>query len=145
MILLGLGCGLAGCTSEGHTSFWANPDSVMRRSAAEFAADAAKRGYPATATRNTQVCARAEFEQMMGRVDLVNLTPADINEVDVWINQQYVVHVPVLKTQGDEKLDFEMFYNRDGHKFETDGGKNPIKTIELFHDGQIYPVIAGQL
>jgi len=144
MVLLGLGCGLAGCASEGHTSFWANPDPVMRRSAATFAADAAKRSYPATAPRGATATARAEFDQMMGRIDLVNLTAADVQNVEVWINQQYVVQIPTLKSQGDEKLDFEMFYDHDGHIFTTNSGKNPIKTIELYHDGQLFPVLAGQ-
>lgn len=144
MILLGFGFGLAGCSSEGHTSFWANPDPLMRRSAATFAADAAKRSYPATAPHGPQATARAEFDQMMGRIDLVNLTAADVQNVEVWINQQYVVQIPTIKSQGDEKLDFEMFYDHDGHIFTTNGGKNPIKMMELFHDGQLFPIIIGQ-
>jgi len=53
-----------------------------------------------------------------------------------------VLFVPALQKDTDEKLDFEMFFDRDGHHFDTDGGKNPLQAIEIFHDGKMYDVKA---
>ncbi len=137
---------IGGCASEGHTSFFANPDPALRKSAVEFAVDGAKRSYESTARKAGQAQARATFDQQAHRIDIVNLSETDWHDVEVWINQTYVVLVPTMPKgeDNDKKLDFEMFYDQGAHHFDTDGGKNPIKTIEIFRDGAMYTVPATQ-
>lgn len=140
MLALALILGAAGCASDGKPSFLPNPDPNLHKTSAELAADAAKRNYEASAPRGGLADARAQYELMSRRVDIVNLADADWDHVEVWINQNYVVFVPIMQKQEDKKLDFEMFFDRDGHHFDTDGGKNPIKTVEIFREGKMYTV-----
>jgi hypothetical protein len=139
-----IAAGVIGCSTDGRPSFLPNPDTNLRKTSAELAADAAKRTYEADAPRGGQAQARASFELMSHRFDLVNLDDTDWTNVEVWVNQQYVVFVPVMQTEKDKKLNFEMFYDRDGHHFDTQGGKNPIKTLEICKDGKIFTVPAEQ-
>jgi hypothetical protein len=139
---LGLGLGLTGCSSDGQTSVLPNPDGNLQRTSAEFAADAAKRQYEAEAPRDKATDARAQYEIMTHRIDIVNLADADWSDVEVWINHEYVVYLPSMQKMVDEKLDYEMFFDRDGHHFESKGGANPLQSIEIYRDGKMYDVTA---
>jgi hypothetical protein len=142
LAIVALGLGLVGCSTDGQTSLIPNPDGNLNKSSTEFAADAAKRNYEADAPRGDSTEARGQYELMSKRLDVVNLANADWNGVEVWINHLYVVYVPSWQKMVDEKLDFTMFYDRDGHHFETLGGRNPLQTVEIYHDGKLYPVTA---
>jgi hypothetical protein len=144
ILATGVAAGIIGCSTDGHPSFLPNPDPALRKTSAELASDAAKRNYEADAPRGGQAAARAEFELMAHRFDVVNLSDTDWNDVEVWVNQQYVILVPAMPKEQDKKLDFEMFYDRDGHHFDTQGGKNPIKTLEIYRDGKLFTVPATQ-
>ena len=73
---------------------------------------------------------------------MVNLSKNDWSNVEVWVNQKYVLFIPEMQHDVDKKLDFEMFYDRDGHHLDTQHGKYPIKTIEFCLDGKLYSVTA---
>jgi hypothetical protein len=142
LLVTALGLGLVGCSSDGQTSLLPNPDGNMQRTSAEFAADAAKRNYEAEAPREKAQDARAEYEIMTHRIDLVNLANGDWSNVEVWINHEYVVYIPVMQKMVDEKLDYEMFFDRDGHHFETKGGATPLQSLQIYRDGTMYDVTA---
>ncbi len=142
LMIAALGLALVGCSSDGQTSMLPNPDGNLRRTSAEFAADAAKRQYEAEAPCNKATDARAEYEIMTHRIDLVNLADADWSNVEVWINHEYVVYLPVMQKMVDEKLDYEMFFDRDGHHFETKGGATPLQSIQIYRDGKMWDVTA---
>ena len=131
-----------GCSSDGSPSPFANPDPLLRKSSAELAADAAKRSYESDSPRGGVAPARAQYELMSRRLDIVNLSDTDWSDVEVWINKDFVVDVPKMAKNDDKKLDFEMFYDRDGHHFRTEDGANPIKNVEICHDGTMYSVPA---
>ncbi len=133
---------LAGCSSDGAPSLFPNPDANLHKNSAEFAADAAKRNYESDAPRGGAAEARAQYELSHRRIDLVNLSKEDWSNVEVWVNQKYVVFVPEMQADIDKKLDFEMFYDQDGHHFDTQGGKNPLQTLEICKDGTLYSVKA---
>jgi hypothetical protein len=131
-----------GCSSDGAPSPFPNPDPLLRKSSAELAADAAKRTYESDSQRGGVAPARAQYELMSRRLDIVNLSDNDWADVEVWINKDYVIDVPKMAKNDDKKLDFEMFYDRDGHHFRTENGANPIKNVEIYEDGKMYSVPA---
>ncbi|MDP9173400.1 MAG: hypothetical protein M3O30_05985 [Planctomycetota bacterium] len=132
----------SGCVSDGQPALFPNPDPNLRKTSAELAADAAKRAYESDAARGGQAAARAQYELMDHRFDLVNLSDMDWANVEVWINQKFVVFVPEMQKGVDKRLDFEMFFDKDGHHFATDGGKNPVQNLEIYRDGKIFTVPA---
>jgi hypothetical protein len=142
LVLMGLVFGLAGCVSDGSPSLIANPDPNLNKTSAELAADAAKRHYEADAPKGDTGEARAQYELMTKRLDLVNLSKADWSDVEIWINHEYVLFVPQMKQAEDKTLDFTLFYDQDGHHFETKKGENPLKTVEVYKDGKMYDVTA---
>jgi hypothetical protein len=140
--LMVFGLGLAGCVSDGTPALIPNPDPNLNKTSAELAADAAKRHYEADAPRGDEGEARAQYELMTKRLDLVNLSNADWSDVEVWINHTYVLFIPQVNKAEDKRLDFTLFYDQDGHHFETKEGKNPFKTLEVYKDGTMYEVTA---
>jgi hypothetical protein len=140
--LLALALGVGGCVSDGQPALFPNPDPNLRKSSAQLAADAAKRAYEADAPKGGQAAARAQYELMDHRFDIVNLSDADWDNVEVWVNQKYVVFVPRMQKNEDKRLDFEMFFDRDGHHFSTEGGKTPVQSLELYRDGKLFTVPA---
>jgi hypothetical protein len=142
MLAAAMALGLAGCSTDGAPTLFPNPDANLHKNSAEFAADAAKRNYESDAPHAGNAEARAQYELTQRRVDLVNLSQDDWSNVEVWVNQKYVVFIPAMQKDVDKKLDFEMFYDRDGHHFDTQGGKNPLQSIEICMDGKVYSVKA---
>jgi hypothetical protein len=130
----------AGCVSDGRPALFPNPDPNLRKSSAQLAADAAKRSYEADAPKGGQAAARAQYELMDHRIDLVNLSDADWDNVEVWLNHSYVVFVLKMEKNADKRLDFEMFFDRDGHHFSTVGGKTPVESLEIYRDGKMFTV-----
>jgi hypothetical protein len=118
-----------------------NPDLALRKPHAAFAADAAKRQYEAQAPRALDEDFRADYALMMRQVDLANISDRDCSNVEVWINGQYVVFCPTFQGKTDKTLRFAMFYDHNGHAFDTDGGKNPIERLQVYRDGMMYDVV----
>jgi hypothetical protein len=142
LIVMGLGFGLTGCVSDGTPELIPNRDPNLDKTSAELAADAAKRHYEADAPKGDAGEARAQYELMTKQLDLVNLSKADWADVEIWINHEYVLFVPQMKQAEDKTLDFTLFYDQDGHHFETKKGANPFKTLEIYKDGKMYEVTA---
>jgi hypothetical protein len=131
--------GIAGCA--GRTSFVPNIDPRLRKSSTEFAAEAVKHfPYPANAPRGGDAQARAVIGYMLDRIDIENLSDEDWSDVDVWVNQQYVVHVPVMEKNLLKRLDFQMIYNDAGQYFPTDNSKTLVNKVEILRGGKMYDV-----
>jgi hypothetical protein len=126
----------AGCS--GRTSLVPNSDPKLRRSSAEFAADAAKREYRADAPRGGEAPARAQVAYMLDRIEMVNLSDEDWQDCEVWVNGAYVVHVPRMEKGKLKRLDFQMIFNDQGKYLPLD--KCLVKTVELYRDGKMYHV-----
>jgi hypothetical protein len=134
---LALATTLAGCS--GRPSVVPNSDKALRRSSAEFAADAAKRHpYKAEAPRGGEAPARSQVAYMLDRIEVVNLSDEDWQDVEVWIDQGYVVHLPQMERGRLKRLDFQMIFNDNGKYVPLD--KYHVKKIELYRDGRIYDV-----
>jgi hypothetical protein len=135
-----LGISVLGC--EGAVSLIPDADPTLRKPPAMFSADAAKRQYEATAPLTPDAQARAQYALILRQIDLANISDQDWTNVEVWINGKYVVHCDKFEKKSDKTLYFTMFYDQSGHHFDTNGGQNPIKTLQVYRDGKMYNVTA---
>ena len=133
---------LAGCA--GRAEIVPNSEKALRKTAAEFASDAAKRfPYKANAPRGGQAAGRAQVGYTVNKIEIENLGDADWDDVEVWVNKSYVVTLPKLKARPGKvtAIPFQAIYNQDGHSFPTDNRKTLVNTVEVCHGGTMYDVI----
>lgn len=145
LLLLVTGAMLVGCA--GRTEMIPNDNPALRKTPAEFAADAAKRHpYKSDAERGGQAKAHAEVEYVWDRIRIVNTGDAEWTDIEVWVNGQYVVFLPRLSPKKLESAPFQALFNDKGQSFPTSNGKwlnrEPIvvKKVEIFRDGKLYDV-----
>ena len=100
---------VAGCTGDGSPTLIPNADPALRRTSTELAADSAKRSYPANAPKEQKAIARADYNLMDRKFDLANTSDSDWKNVEVWINQEYVLSVPIFTRNSAETLNFELY------------------------------------
>src|SRR5437763_15943917 len=75
----------AGCQGRGALIPPTDPD--LKKTAAQFAADSAKRQYPASAPRGGELQAMASIDYgVFNRVEIMNLSDEDYNDVEIWMN-----------------------------------------------------------
>jgi hypothetical protein len=130
---------LVGCS--GRPSIIPNPDKSLRKTSAEFAADAAKRHpYKKDAPRGGEAVARAQVGYTLNQVDVVNLSQEPWNDVEVWVNQDYVVFVPSMPPNQLKSLPFQMMFDDKGNYFPLDNKKVLVKKVEILRDGKLYDV-----
>jgi hypothetical protein len=130
---------LVGC--EGRPAFVPNTDPALNRTSTQFAADAAKRfPYPSSLPHPGTAQGRAEVDVMLTRLQILNSSDEDWNDIEIWVNQSYVCHVPSIPKgmQRVETIGFEMLYNTSGDYFSTAGGKNPVTLVEMRRNGKVY-------
>lgn len=141
LVIVGL-LALPGCMGDGTPTLLPNSDSNLRKSSTEFAADAAKRSFEASAPKGETAVARAEYNLSERQFDVANLTNQELKNVEFWVNQKYVVNVPEFSPNSGKTLNFELFYDSDGHHFATEHGTNPIHSLQMYSDGKMYDVVA---
>lgn len=129
---------LAGCAGRA-AIYTSNP--ALRKTSAQFAADAAKRHpYKADAPRGGAIAGRTQIEYMFHYLEVVNLSDAAWDNFEVWLNQKYVVFVPKLEKGQLERLNFPMFFDDSGVSFSSDMSKGRIEKVEIYNDGKMYDV-----
>jgi hypothetical protein len=141
LILAGL-LVLPGCMGDGQPTLIPNSDSNLRKSSTQFAADAAKRSYEAEAPKGSETIARAQYNLTERQFDVANLSSNELKNVEFWVNQKYVVNVPNFAPNSGKTLNFELFYDADGHHFATEHGDNPVRSLQMYADGKMYDVVA---
>lgn len=129
------------CGCQGSVSLIPSADPALRKPPAMFSSDAAKRQYEADAPKIPASDFRADYALVLRQVNLANISTRDCSNVEVWLNGKFVVYCPTFPGKSDKTLTFRMFYDRDGHVFDTNGGRNPIQSIDVYHDGTMYAVI----
>lgn len=130
---------LAGCQGRGALIPPSDPD--LRKTAAQFAADSAKRAYPADAPRGGEAQAHAGIDYgVFNRIEIMNLSDEDLSDLEIWVNETYVFHVSRWPARSLKKVNFATLYDRDGKPFPIDNKKVRIEKIELFRDGKLYTV-----
>lgn len=139
LAVLGVAVAVAGCA--GRPSLLPNPDKELRKTSVQFAADAAKRQYPATAPRGGDAQAQASVDYGIGdKIEAVNLSDETWTNVEVWVNEKYVVVVPNWAPRQLKVLHFQMLFDRDGGSFPVDNKNIRIDKIEVVRDGKVYNV-----
>jgi hypothetical protein len=135
-----VGMGLVGGCA-GRPSLFPSSDPGLRKTSAEFAADAAKRSYPATAPRGGDAQAQASVDHgMLNRIDVSNLSDGDWNGAEIWVNEKYVVYVANWPAKRMEQITFQMLYDRDGKSFPVNNKQYRVQSLEVFHDGKLYNI-----
>jgi hypothetical protein len=130
---------LSGC--RGRAELLPNSNPALRKSATEFAADAAKRTFPEGVPQGRVADARAEIDYTFDQVNLINFSGRDWADVEVWANRTYVVHLPVLADRDLQNLGFRMFYNDAGEHFPPT--RTPIEELHVVVDGELLAVPSG--
>lgn len=137
VISIAVVAGLAGCKAR--PSLVPNSDPTLRKTNAEFAADARKRHpYPADAEKGGEAVARAQVGYDRNVLELVNLSSEEWKDVTVWVNRKYVVHLPRVEPGRLKIINFKMLYDNKGRALPSSG--TPIKTVEALRDGTLYDV-----
>ena len=141
-LLLGAGVFLSGCS--GRATVLPNPDPALHKTSTEFAVDAVRRfPYQDHIPQGGDIVGRAQVGYMVKKIELVNLSADDWNNIEVWLNQKYVVFVPKMTPHILEELPFQMFYDDQGHYFPkdgSDGNASLVKKLEIVMDGKMYNV-----
>jgi len=135
----------AGCA--GRAEIYPNNDPLLRKTSAAFAADAAKRfPFPANARQGGQAQARAEVGYFLDRVDVVNYSDTEWTNVELWINQSYVVFLPRMEPKVVKDIPFQAIFNDQGDSYPTHNGgffnRSPVMVtkVQLYRDGTLYDV-----
>ena len=132
---LGLGCAGARPT---HIP---NPDKNLRKASAQFAADAAVRHpYKSEIPRGGEAIARAQVGYALDRLDVVNLSQEEWADVELWVNEKYVVHLPKVEPSRLKIINFQMLYDGKGNYFPTDNKKVLVSKVEVYKDGKMFDV-----
>lgn len=132
---------LAGCA--GRAQVLPNSDPALRKTAAQFAADSAKRfPYKADAPKGGEARGRCQVGYALDVVEIANQSDEDWNDVELWINDSYVVFLPVLKARAEKvtRIPFQAIYNDEGESFPTDNSKVLVNKVEVYYGGKMYTV-----
>src|SRR5688572_22780473 len=140
VLILGASLAALGCAG-GRPSLVPNPDKNLRKASAQFAADAAVRHpYKSDVPRGGEAIARCEVGYSMNRIDLVNLSQEEWQNVEVWVNQKYVVFLPRIEPSTLKILNFQMLYDDKGNYFPLNNRKVMVEKVEVLRDGKMYDV-----
>jgi hypothetical protein len=116
-----------------------NPDPNLRKTSAQFSADAVKRHpFKTDAPKGEPNFARSEVGYMVNSLDIVNLSDRDWKNAEVWVNEKYVCMVPDMKQHDLKRLNFEMLFDDEGNYFPRDNSKTLVKTVNVLLDGKMY-------
>jgi hypothetical protein len=128
---------LAGCSQP---TLFANPDPNLRKSVPELKQDSATRfPYKSTAPHAFEPKARALVGYDLHRIEVVNFSDEDWSDVEVWINRQYVCHVPKLESRKLKEVHYPMLFNELGQSLPF--RKTVVRSVELYRNGTMYQVV----
>ena len=138
LALLAVGC------SKTPPALLPNKDKDLRKSSTAFAADAKERHpYKADAPRGAQAVARAQVGYTSNQLEVVNLSGEEWTDVEIWVNQQYVVFVPRMKPHDLKVLNFRMLFDSKGRSFPMNNSSVRIQKVEAYHAGQMFDIPVG--
>ena len=133
---------LAGGGCNGRVAIMPNSDKALNHTPAQFAAEAAKRSYPTEMTDGGTADARAQVAYEVDQIQLLNLSPEDWTDLEIWVNRKYSLHLPRLEAgkKRVKTLTFLMLYDDQGNPFPSDNMKQKIDTLEMIRDGKKYSI-----
>ena len=128
---------LAGCAS-GTTNVNPNPDPAVQKPRTTFAAYAATREYPADLPKTEDAAIRAEVDYQLDVINFVNLGDTELKDVEVWVNEHYVVLLGTLPVKQQRGANFHVLFDKAGQQAPSRG--TWVEMIELNYDGQMHSV-----
>ncbi len=75
------------------------------------------------------------------RVEIVNFTGQDLEDIEVWVNRRYVCYVPKMQDRQLKEIHFPMLYDEQGKTFHIDKDNVRVEKVELFKDGKLYEIV----
>jgi len=140
-IALALLAGALGC--QDHVSLIPNSDPNLRKTRTEFARDGINRHpYHADAPRGGKLKGGATADYEANTLQIANFTAEDWKDVEIWVNGQWVVFVPMVPGNAAtaRTLNFEMMYDRMGRHFPTENKDRDtmVQKVEVYRDGKMY-------
>jgi hypothetical protein len=117
-----------------------NQDPVLRQPKTVLRADAARRTYPSEAARVQGLAARSQIGYMAKTVEVANLSDADWDSVEVWVNKQYVVFLPKIEARALRAIPFDAMYDQSGQHLPTESRTFVVETVEVFMGGKLYDI-----
>jgi hypothetical protein len=142
LFVLALALAAGGC-SRTPPALIPNNDRSLRKTAREFAADAKTRQpYKADAPKAGTAVARSQVGYSADQVEVVNLSDETWNDVEVWVNQRWVCHIPQMKPRDLKVINFRMLYDDKGQSFPMSNNREGTRVdkVEVLWAGQIYNV-----
>jgi hypothetical protein len=131
---------LSGGCWDTQISIMPNPDPALRKSSAEYAADAVKRHpFKADLPSGGEAVANAQVGYALNRLEIVNLSDDIWNNVEIWINRKYVVFLPKMEPKVLKRLPFSLLYDGHGHYFQQDN-KEMIDSVILIRGDKQFTV-----
>jgi hypothetical protein len=118
-----------------------NPDPNLRLSTSELRGDALDRfPYKAEAPKEREIKARAQVGYMYNRLEVVNFSESNWENVEVWVNRKYVCHVPKMESRKLKEIHFPMLFDEKGKSFpmNSNKGKELVRSVEVYRDGKMY-------
>jgi len=132
---------VVGCA--GRPQFVRNTDPALNRASTFFAADAAKRfPYKSDLPRGGTALARAQVGYQLDQFDIVNLSTESWTDVEVWVNQSYVINLPKMEPNTLKRVNFRMIYDATGNYFPLNNTNQDqrFSKMEIVLNGKMYDV-----
>src|SRR5438445_5411093 len=130
---------VCGCTDR--PTIFDNPDPNLRLSSSELRGDALARfPYKEEAPKAHEIKARAQVAYQLNRMEVVNFSEADWDDVEVWVNHKYVCHVPKMQRGQLKEIHFPMLFDEKGNSFPMNSNKGEmlVRSVEILRDGKMY-------
>jgi hypothetical protein len=141
-LLILLAGGFVGGCAERPTIF-PNSDSKLNKKSAAFAADAVNRHpYKSELPKAGQIDGVGAINYTLGTLQLANLSTEKWENLEVWINAEYVVFVPQIEPGKLRTLNFKMFFDGRGNTIPkyVKGEAPRIASLQVLRNNAWYEV-----
>ena len=132
--------GACGCADSSAQP--ASSQAEVPKTRTDPAAEAMQRfPYKADAPRAVEPKARAQAEYVTNRLDIVNFSGEDWEDVELWVNGRYVCHLPKMEDRQLKEIPFPMLFDEAGRSFPLDNRRERIQKVELYRNGTMYSIV----
>ncbi len=98
--------------------------------------------YNAAADRGAELPMRAELGYTFNQITLVQFSGQTWDNVQLWINGTYVIHLDRLESRDLKRLSFKLFMDESGMHFPLNNEAVRVEKLEIKKDGVFHPVHA---
>lgn len=126
----------AGCAPQNDGSSNSARATTQAPTVTELAAYAASRHFPTSAPSQADLHVAAIVNRSTGIIKLYNFDAAAIRNIDVWVNQAFVLHVAALAPNASVEIKLADMYNAVGRNLASQN--EPIRQVQLVIDGSVH-------